>query len=252
MSSALLSDALGGDSVLEKKFMRSQLSRQPRRWHVPYVCYRTERAGQGRNNNVGNFQQVVFQETVMRMAISVLVAATAAAATFGCAQKPGTTAAAIEDKVYSVTPDQVQVKAGIVTGDVTELKVTERVEQGTGRVDSAAKLSGKLKLTNSSSDQTVRMISGKILYIDDQGQVIKIEEARTEPVIKFPSSFNSGADRLDPGQDASQSVEVDFPAAALKSKKLKEIRLELAYIPSSYKMQTANFSVSIGDQPASK
>lgn len=187
----------------------------------------------------------------MRLAISVL-AATAAAASFGCAQKPSVPAAVIEDKIYAVTPNQVQVKAGIVTGEVTEMKVTERVEQGSGRVDSPAKLSGKLKLTNSSTDQTVRMLGGKIIYIDDQGQIIKIEEARTEPALKFPSSFNNGADRLDPGQDATQAVEVDFPAVALKAKKLKEIRLELAYIPSSYKMQGANFNASISAAPASK
>jgi len=188
----------------------------------------------------------------MQIGKIVMVAAAVAATAFGCAQKPSTTAAVIEDKVYSVSPDQVQVKTGIVTGEVTEMKVTERVEQGTGRVDTAAKLTGKLKLTNSSTDQTVRMLGGKIIYIDDQGQVIKIEEARTEPALKFPSSFNSGADRLDPGQDATQTLEVDFPAAALKSKKLKEIRLELAYIPSSYKMQTANFNVSIGEPLAGK
>lgn len=182
----------------------------------------------------------------MRTAISMIAAAAVAATTLGCAQKPATTAAAIEDKVYAVTPAQVQVKAGIVTGEVTEMKVTERVEQGTGRVDSPAKLTGKLKLTNTSTDQTVRMIGGKIIYVDDLGQIIKIEQARTEPTLKFPSSFNSGADRLDPGQDATQTVEVDFPAEALVAKKLKEIRLELAYIPSSYRLQTANFSVSIG------
>jgi len=188
----------------------------------------------------------------MRIAIGWVAAIAATAVTVGCAQKAATTAAVIEDKVYAVSPDQVQVKAGIVTGEITELKVTERIEQGTGRVDSPAKLTGKLKLTNSSTDQTVRMIGGKILYIDDQGQIIKVEQARTEPALKFPSSFNSGADRLDPGQDATQTVDVDFPAEALKAKKLKEIRLELAYIPSAYRMQTANFSVSIGDPTTGK
>ena len=181
----------------------------------------------------------------MRTAISV-IAVTVAAASFGCAQKPSVPQAVIEDKVYAVTPNQVQVKAGIITGDVTELKITERVEQGNGRVDSPAKLTGKLKLTNISTDQTVRMLAGKFVYIDEQGQVIKLEEARTEPAIKFVSSFNNGSDRLDPGQDAAQAVEVDFPAAALKDKKLKEIRVELAYIPSAYKLQAANFTVSIG------
>lgn len=188
----------------------------------------------------------------MRTAISAAAVAVVAATGFGCVQKPSTPAVVIEDKIYAVSPDQVQVKAGIVTGEITELKVTERVEQGTGRVDSPAKLTGKLKLTNSSTDQTVRMLSGKLIYIDDQGQIIQIEQARTEPVLKFPSSFNAGADRLDPGQDATQTVEVDFPAEALKAKKLKEIRLELAYIPSAYRMQTANFSVSIGEPVAGK
>jgi hypothetical protein len=187
----------------------------------------------------------------MRKLIGVMMVTTAAAGIFGCVQKPAVTAAVIEDKVYTVTPDQVQVKAGIVTGEVTELKVMERVEQGSGRVDSPAKLTGKLKLTNSSTDQTVRLVGGKILYIDDQGQLIKIEETRTEPALKFPASYNS-SDRLDPGQDATQTVEVDFPAAALKAKKLKEIRIELAYIPSPYKLQTAHFSVSIGGQSASQ
>ena len=187
----------------------------------------------------------------MRKLMSVMMVTTAAAAAFGCAQKPPATASVIEDKVYTVTPDQVMVKAGIVTGEVTEMKVTERVEKDSGRVESPAKLTGKLKLTNSSTDQTVRLLGGKILYIDDQGQPIKIEEARTEPVLKFAASYNS-TDRLDPGQEATQSVEVDFPAAALKAAKLKEIRIELAYIPSSYKLQTANFSVSIGGQSATQ
>ena len=186
----------------------------------------------------------------MRILMGVMVV-TVAAATFGCTPKPSATMAVIEDKVYSVTPDQVMVKAGIVTGEVTEMKVTERVEKGTGRVDTPAKLSGKLKLTNSSKDQSVRLVSGKILYIDDQGELIKIEEARTEPAFKFTSSYNS-SDRLDPGQDATQTVDLDFPAAALQVKKLKEIRIELVYIPSPYNLQTAKFSVSIGGQTAAK
>jgi len=183
----------------------------------------------------------------MRAATGVLMAAVVAAASFGCTPKPQSAAVVIEDKIYTVTPAQVNVKTGIMTGEMTEMKITERVEKGSGRVESPAKLTAKLKLTNSSTDQTVRLIGGKILYLDDQGHLIKMEEARTESALKFPSSYNS-TDRLDPGQEASQSVEVDFPAAALQARKLKEIRLELAYIPSSYKLQTASFAVSIGGQ----
>jgi hypothetical protein len=192
---------------------------------------------------------LLFQEAVMHARLGAMaVTAVTAVATLGCAPTPPATTAAIEEKLYTVTPDQVQVKAGIVNGEMTEMKVIERVEKGSGRVDTPAKLMGKLKLTNGSTDQTVRLVGGRILYIDDRGQPIQIEEARTEPVLKFPTSYNT-PDRLDPGQDTSQSVEVDFPAAALKAKTLKEIRIELVYIPSPYKLQTANFSVSIGALP---
>ncbi len=163
----------------------------------------------------------------------------------GRSPQPAATAAAVEDKTYSVTPAAMKVKAGIVTGEVTEMKVTERIEQGSGRVISPAKLTAKVVLKNSSANQTVRLIAGKIQYIDAQGQPIKLEDARTEPTLKFATY---GSERLDPGQEATQSLDVDFPAEALKAKRLKEIRLELAYIPSPYREETVNFTVSIGGQ----
>jgi len=184
-----------------------------------------------------------------RIGLAVTFAlATAAAVTFGgCSPQPSAVAPVISDKVYTVTPDSVKAKVGIVSGELTEMKVTERIEEGSGRVASPAKLTGKLALKNISADQTVRLIGGKILYIDAQGQPIMLEEKRTEPTIKVASSYGS-TERLDPGQDATQSVEAEFPVAALKAKKLKEIRLELSYIPSPFKEEKLNFTVSIGGQ----
>src|SRR6266542_3061520 len=159
------------------------------------------------------------KETTMSRWIGLTIAAGAIAAmTLGCSQQGSGTAVVIEDKVYTVTPASVNVKAGIVTGEVTELK-------------------------NTSANQTVRLVTGKIQYIDFQGQPIKLEESRTDSTIKFATY---GSERLDPGQDATQSLDVDFPAEALKAKKLKEIRLELAYIPSPFQEETVNFTVSIG------
>jgi uncharacterized membrane protein YeaQ/YmgE (transglycosylase-associated protein family) len=159
------------------------------------------------------------------------------------APQPAAIAAVIDDKTYAVTPATMKVKAGIVTGEVTELKVTERIEQGSGRVATAAKLTARLVLKNTSANQTVRLVSGKFQYIDARGQVIKLEDARTEPALKFGSS----SERLDPGQETTESVDVEFPADALKAKKLAQIRLDLAYVPSPYKEETLKFAVSIGD-----
>ena len=175
----------------------------------------------------------------------MLVITATAAMTLGCSQQSSGPQVVIEDKVYTVTPASMAVKAGILTGDVKEMKVTERVEKGSGTVVSPAKLTGTLKLMNTSKDQAVRLVTGKILYIDAQGQPIKVSEAQTEPTIKFATY---GAETLDPGKEATQSMDVDFPAAALKAKKLKEIRLELVYIPSPYKEESVNFTVVIGGQ----
>jgi hypothetical protein len=150
---------------------------------------------------------------------------------------------AIEDKVYSVTPPAMIVKAGIVIAELTEMKVTERVEKESGSVETPAKLTGKLKLQNSSPDQTVRLISGNIVYVDQRGEPIKAEEARSEAAIRFTSGTSS---QLDPGQDTTQSINVDFPANALKARALKELRVDLIYSPTPYRQESGKLAVTIG------
>jgi uncharacterized membrane protein YeaQ/YmgE (transglycosylase-associated protein family) len=162
---------------------------------------------------------------------------------FAPAQPPAAIAAVTEDKTYAVTPSTMRLKAGIVTGEVTDMKVTERVDQASGRVVSAAKLTARIALKNSSTNQTVRLVTGKVLYIDTKGHPIKLEDNRADPIVKFASS-----DRLDPGQETAESLDVDFPADALKGHVLKTIRLELAYVPSPYREEIVNLSVSVGDK----
>lgn len=179
---------------------------------------------------------------------TVLVALAACAMLAACTPKAPTAMAAVNDKVYTVTPSGMKVKAGIVTGEVTEMKVTERVEEGTGRITAPAKLTGKLSLKNTSSDQSMRLIGGKIVYIDMQGKPIALEDNRTAPSVNVGGSSYGTPDRLDPGQSSSHSIDADFPVAALKAKNLKEVRLELSFIPSQFREESLNFTVSIGSQ----
>jgi len=125
------------------------------------------------------------------------------------------------------------------------MSVTERVEEGSDRVVSPAKLTGTVKLRNTSANQTVRVVACKIQYIDAQGQPIELGEAGTEPTLR---SSSYGAEGLDPGQHASQSLDADFSAEALKANRLKEIRLALTYIiPSRFQEETVDFTVTMGD-----
>jgi len=188
------------------------------------------------------------EKTVIKMwrwGLGAAVVAVVVWMILGPSPQPAATAAVVKDKTYTVTPAAMKVKAGIVTGEMTDMRVTERVEQGSDRVVSPAKFTAKVVLKNSSADQTVRLVAGKIRYIDAQGQPIQLEDARTEPTLRFASYGN---DRLDPGQEATESLDVAFPAEALKAKKLKGIQLELAYIPSPYRQETVHFTVSIGGQ----
>ena len=175
---------------------------------------------------------------------SAIASAVFAAVTVGCTPPQAAKSAAINDKVYAVTPADLTVKGSVLSGALTEMKVVERIEDGSGRIDQPARLTGKLVLTNVSKDQSVRLVGGKLLYIDAQGKPIPLEDKRTEPTLKASPQYG-GQERLDPGQDATQQVEAEFPVAALQMKHLKEIRLELLYIPSAYRQETMNFGVSI-------
>ena len=175
---------------------------------------------------------------------SALAAAALAAIAGGCMPPAAQKAPVMSERTYAVQPDAITVRGSVLSGALTEMKVVERVEDGSGRVDQPARLTGKLVLTNLSRDQSVRLVGGRVLYIDSKGMPIPLEDNRTEPTLRVSQSYGS-QERLDPGQDASQPVEAEFPVEALKMKRLKEIRLELLYIPSAYRRETMNFGVSI-------
>ena len=176
-----------------------------------------------------------------------LAAAFATVLVAGCSPAPSASRGPeVKDRLYAVTPDAMKVRAGIVSGEMTEMKITERVEEGSGRVDTPARLTAKLVLKNVSSDQTLRLLGGSVVYVDLHGKPIPLEGNRTEPSLKFSSSFGA-PERLDPGQEASQPVEVEFPADALKAKRLKEIRVDLQYIPSAYRQESLRFGVAVGE-----
>ena len=121
------------------------------------------------------------------------------------------------------------------------MRITERIEQGSGRIVTPAKLTGRIALKNTSENQTVRLVTGKLQYVDMQGRPITLEDNRADPMIKFTSS-----ERLDPGQETTESFDADFPVEALKANTLKAIRLNLAYVPSPYRRETADLPVTIG------
>ena len=149
----------------------------------------------------------------------------------------------IEDKTYAMTPASVRVRTGIVTGEITDLRITEQVERSSGRVVSPPKMAGALRLANASETHSVRLVAAKIQYLDDHWRPIPLGDARIDTSFVFTAC---GSERLDPGQEAVQPVDVAFPAAALEAGTVRGLRVEIAYVPSPYRVERISFAVSIG------
>jgi hypothetical protein len=161
-----------------------------------------------------------------------------------CSQSQTDQAAAtprIEEKSFDLMPAQATVKAGFLVGEFEGLRVSQRIEQGTGRVVEAPKLLGSLKLKNTSQDQAARPLAGHITYLNGAGQRINLAGGRGESTFTFPVY----QDRLDPGGTTTARLDLPFPAAALGDMRLGEVQLTLSYIPIPIQEETMSVKVAL-------
>jgi hypothetical protein len=160
----------------------------------------------------------------------------------GCAKEDVSQAPRIEDKTFALNAADVPVRIGPLSGSLSNLTVTQRVNLDTGEIVSAPQLRGTLALKNVSEDQTVRIVSGQVVYLDASGSSITVATTRGDTEFK-PNTY--GGDRLDPGMEMSQSIDVPFPAAALDKTPLANIRLGLGFIPMPYREEGVDLPVTV-------
>jgi len=145
----------------------------------------------------------------------------------------------IDEKTIPLKPSVTFVKASFLTGELQALRVAEPVEHRTGKTMGTPVFRATLTVTNDSENQAARLLGGKIEYIDSEGKLIPMAHT-TFPFIGVPT------DRLDPGMHTFQVIEVPFPAAALKPNAIREVRLELIYLPIPYREDTVSIPVYLG------
>ncbi|MGH7279144.1 MAG: hypothetical protein ACREJG_10680 [Candidatus Rokuibacteriota bacterium] len=148
----------------------------------------------------------------------------------------------IEEQTVALQPSRAPISVAFLTGSLEDLEVVSRVEEGTGRVVTQPALRGTLKLENVSTDQAARLISGHIEYIGSDGKAIPLADGRGDTAIDL--SYY-GRERLDPGMETSESIEVPFPAAALDGQNLARLDVQLTFIPIAYESETASLTVSL-------
>jgi hypothetical protein len=157
-------------------------------------------------------------------------------------QQQATDTPQIEEKSFAVKPATSTLRVGFLTGKLTDLEIVERVNKQTGEVVQAPRVRGTLKLKNPTADQTARLVSGSLEFLDADGNPIPLAAGREAPRLSF---YAYSGDRLDPGMETSHTLDVSFPAAALDGQPLADIRVKVTYIPDPYRAESATVPVAL-------
>ena len=164
-------------------------------------------------------------------------------ALFGCGEQGSVEVAKEETRTTSIESDKTPVAGSPLRVEAGELKVMETVEKASGKVVSAPRLKGTLKLENVGTDQTLRLIRGEVAYIGSDGKAIQVGTDQEKPALKFTSYGSS--DSLDPGQKNDQAIDVAYPAGAAAAKSVQHIRIHVTYVSSPHKTQNFEIPVKI-------
>jgi hypothetical protein len=145
----------------------------------------------------------------------------------------------VEEKVIPLTPSITFVKASFLTGALEGLRAVERIGAEGGTVIGSPTLQATLTVSNDSRDHAARLLGGTIEYLDPTGKPIAITGAHF--------TFTTAAtDRLEPGQTVSEAIVIPFPMTALQPHALREVSLELTYLPIPYATDTVHIPVYLG------
>ncbi len=158
-------------------------------------------------------------------------------------QQNGSAAAAVQpiEKTFTLASN-TPLKVDFLSAQLQGLTITERIDPTTKQVVDRPELRGTLKLTNDSKDQSARLLGGSLVFLDAKGQVIPIAKDRGDTSFTF-SAYET--QRLDPGKETSQMIDVPFPVAGLQATEIHSIRVELNYLPSAYRAQSVDYPVSL-------
>lgn len=161
-----------------------------------------------------------------------------------CSQQRGPSASASEPvkKTFTLTSHATTMKVDFLRAQLQGLTITEWIDPTTERVVDLPELHGTVKLTNDSRDQSAQLIGGRLIFLDAKGQPIAAAKDRSDASFSF-SAYE--VQRLDPGKETSQTIDVPFPRAGLQAGEIQGIRLDLMYLPSAYREQGVDYPVSL-------
>jgi hypothetical protein len=180
-----------------------------------------------------------------RHVLQAMVVGAAALSATACGGGGATTAEttpAFEERTFALKVTPAELCVDLLRAELSDLTVVERVRSGSGETVEPPKMRGTLKLKNTAVDRTVRLVGGAIEFLGEDGRVIALAPGRGDGKLTF---YGYMGDRLDPGQDTRQSVEVPFPAAVLDDTAISDVRLSLTFVPMPYRTEATTVSVTL-------
>ncbi len=171
------------------------------------------------------------------LAAGVLLAGSA------CSQHPAASGTASTpapvEKAFTLTTN-APFHVDFLMGQLQDLKITEQVDAA-GKVAQPPELRGTLKITNGSKDQSAQLLGGRLVFLDAQGHPIPL--AKDQDTSLTFSSYDTT--RLNPGQENSTAIDLPFPQAGLQADAIKSVQVDLTYLPTPYRSQTATAAVTL-------
>lgn len=162
-----------------------------------------------------------------------------------CTQQRGTSGTAEAqpvEKTFTLTSSTPTMKVDFLSAQLQGLTITERIDPKTKSVVDPPELRGTLKLKNDSTDQSARLIGGRLVFLDAKGDGVPIAKHRGDAGFTF-SAYET--QRLDPGKETTQTIDVPFPRVGVGAREIQSVRLELRYLPSAYRERGVNYAVSL-------
>jgi len=156
--------------------------------------------------------------------LGALIVGTALIAS-GCPQQTKVEEPAREEVSLALKPPMIERQGPTLTIAVTDLRIVQTVEKGTGKVVVPPHLRGMMRITNRSPREAVHIETIRLEYLNRAGKAVGDATVRLTPWMV------GGGEKLEPEKALERELDVTLPEELVREKGLAAIRVAVAHVP---------------------
>lgn len=143
----------------------------------------------------------------------------------GCPQQTKIEEPAREEVTLPLKPPRIEAQGPTLAIAVTDLRIVQTVEKGTGKVVVQPHLRGTMRITNRSPREAVHIETIRLDYLDRAGKAVGDATVRLTPWMA------GGGEKVEPEKSLERELDVALPEEVVKEKALAGIRVAVGYVP---------------------